>query len=107
MSSKNLNVQIYSLSPQLGAAIGQCRQTLNMSVHEFAKKIHKTPDFVFQLERAEIRITSQVLLDSATALDLSIGELIDVAVSGGVLLLTDEDEFGSTAQEFRCLNIQV
>ncbi len=98
MSSNKLDVHIHCLSPLLSEAIGQCRRALDMSVKEFANKIHKTPNYLFQLERAKIAITSQVLQDCATNLGLSVGELVDIAVYGQVLLLTDEDGPGTMAQ---------
>lgn len=91
MSSKKLDIEINSISPLLSEAIAHCRRALEISVPEFAKSIHKSKEFVYQLERAEIAITSQILLDCATALGISIGEIIEIALSGQLMLISADE----------------
>jgi len=92
MSSRNLDVQIHRISPLLSQTIKQCRRALHMSSAEFAQRLRKTPAYLAQLERAEIAFTSQVLEDCASTLGLSVAELVEIAVSDRMVLLTEEVE---------------
>jgi len=81
MFAKTTGVQIHSLSPMLSEAIKECRIALDLSPQEFARKIYKSADFVYDVEQAEIAINSDVLEDSASVFGLSVGELVEIAVS--------------------------
>lgn len=81
MLSNKTEVHIHSLSPMLSEAIKQCRIALDLSPQQFAKKICKSVNYVQQLEQAKIAISSDVLQDSAFALGLTVGELVEIAVS--------------------------
>jgi ribosome-binding protein aMBF1 (putative translation factor) len=75
-TKKKTAIQIHSQSPELSAAIKQCRIRLDMSPQEFAKKIRKTAEYVHELEQAEIAINTPTLEDCASAFGLSVGELV-------------------------------
>jgi ribosome-binding protein aMBF1 (putative translation factor) len=81
MFSRKANIQIHSVSPVLSEAIRQCRIAAGMSPEQLAKKIRKSSDFVNDLEQALIAIDSQILEDCASALGLSSGEMVNIAIS--------------------------
>lgn len=87
MYSRKTEVQIHSLSPLLSEAIKRCRTALDMSPQSLARKIGRHPAFVTKLENAEVAIDSQSLEDCASAFGLSVGELVELALSKNVLVV--------------------
>lgn len=87
MFERKPDIQIHSLSPLLSKAIKECRLSLDLSKQEFAKKIRKSPNYVEDLEQARVAITSDVLENSANVFGLSVGELVEIAVTEKTLVV--------------------
>lgn len=84
-------IQKIGLSKLLSKAIWRARIALDLSVPELAKKIGKSHFFCHKLERNDIVIDAQTLQDCACAFGLSVGELVELAFSGDIVVLVDKD----------------
>lgn len=81
MFKRRANIQIYSVSPILSKTIKQCRCTIEMSTEELAKAIHKSTEYVIDLEQAKIAIDSQTLEDCALVFGLSPSQMVEIALN--------------------------
>ena len=89
MFSKRSSVQIKSVSPRLSQAIKQCRQALEMSQKDLSRKIRRSVEYVQDLENSAVAIDSQTLEDCATSFGLSVGELVEIAISESVIVVAE------------------
>lgn len=81
MRSNTRSIQILGRSPALGKAIKRCRVERDMLVSELAKLLGRNATFINQVESAEIAIDTQTLEDCAAAFDISVVELLEMAIS--------------------------
>jgi|688.fasta_scaffold452569_1 predicted transcriptional regulator len=86
-------IQPRRLAERLCTTIRECRLALDIPAETFAKSIHKSVPFLMQLERAAVSPSYKLVRECARALDLTVRELIEIAIIGHITVLVDEAEY--------------